>query len=103
MEENSNMPDAIARTATYDLFFHTGMSAEVENLRSYTEGSFHPVTLGQVLPLFGTCIDDASRQPRYRIHAKTGFGAFSTVWLARDLDEQYATLLQSFRVLANHK
>ncbi|KAH8718809.1 SRSF protein kinase 2 [Beauveria bassiana] len=55
----------------------------------YTKNGFHPVDLGQILPLPETCVDQPSKEPRYRIMVKIGFGAFSTVWLARDLDEKY--------------
>ncbi|KAK8145969.1 hypothetical protein G3M48_003757 [Beauveria asiatica] len=58
-------------------------------MERYTKNGFHPVDLGQVLPLPETCVDSPNKEPRYRIMAKNGFDEFSTVWLARDLDEKY--------------
>jgi len=60
-------------------FFYDG-DDNVENLRMYKPGGYHPVHLGDVLPKMS-----ASRKPRYRVMQKLGHGAFSTVWLARDL------------------
>lgn len=71
-----------------DLFFYNGDGIGVEDLAKYKAGGFHPIVLGDVLPKRGSCINDEVRQPRYRIAQKLGFGAFSTVWLARDLSEE---------------
>jgi serine/threonine-protein kinase SRPK3 len=46
---------------------------DVENLEAYRPGGYHPIKLG-----------DEYCQGRYRIVHKLGYGAFSTVWLARD-------------------
>ena len=45
-----------------------------EDLAHYKPGGYHPVHLGDIFS-------------RYRVMYKLGFGAFSTVWLARDLSE----------------
>lgn len=60
-------------------FFYDG-NDDVENISMYKPGGYHPVHLGDVLPKMS-----ASRKPRYRVMQKLGQGAFSTVWLARDL------------------
>jgi serine/threonine-protein kinase SRPK3 len=48
-----------------------------EPLERYTPGGFHPVTLG-----------DTFHDGRYSIHHKLGYGGYSTVWLARDQQEE---------------
>jgi serine/threonine protein kinase len=64
-------------------FFCDG--TDVENLRSYKPGGFHPVHLGDT---FSMC--PGSDRPRYRVLQKLGQGAFSTVWLAQDMaDHEY--------------
>ncbi|KAG5349092.1 hypothetical protein C0989_006065 [Termitomyces sp. Mn162] len=45
---------------------------DVENLERYTPGGYHPVHIDDVI------------KGRYRIVHKLGFGSYSTVWLARD-------------------
>ena len=45
---------------------------DVENLERYRPGGFHPVTIGDYL------------HERYLVVHKLGFGAYSTIWLARD-------------------
>ncbi|KAH6919188.1 kinase-like domain-containing protein [Coprinopsis sp. MPI-PUGE-AT-0042] len=53
----------------------------VENIERYAPGGYHPVNLGDVL------------HERYRIVNKLGHGAYSTVWLALDTQqEQYVAL-----------
>jgi hypothetical protein len=42
-------------------------------LSSYRPGGYHPV-----------CLGDTSKDGRYKIHHKLGWGGFSTVWLAND-------------------
>jgi hypothetical protein len=84
-----------------DLFFYFGDEGVVENLTKYKRGGFHPVQLGDILPKPGTCKSDEERQPRYRISQKLGFGAFSTVWLARDLLEKSFSPLPSFSTVAD--
>ncbi|ATY62426.1 serine threonine kinase [Cordyceps militaris] len=68
-------------------FFYYGDGVGSEVLARYTAQGFHPVLLGDILPKSGTCVDDRQKQPRYRIAQKLGHGAFSTVWLARDLSQ----------------
>ena len=46
----------------------------VEDLGDYQKGGYHPVRIG-----------DVYSEGRYRIIHKLGFGSYSTVWLARDL------------------
>lgn len=45
----------------------------VEDFEKYCPGGYHPI-----------CLNDTLHNGRYRIVHKLGFGAFSTVWLARD-------------------
>jgi serine/threonine protein kinase len=71
-------------------FYFGGDGEETEELFRYKPGGLHPVILGEVLPKLGTCVDDQDKKPRYRILLKLGFGGFSTVWLARDIDGKYA-------------
>ena len=52
-------------------FFFAGPDAESPH--RYRPGGYHPVHLGDVF-----C-------ERYRVIHKLGFGTYSTVWLARDL------------------
>ncbi|KAJ6169706.1 hypothetical protein N7497_002549 [Penicillium chrysogenum] len=53
----------------------------VETLELYQPGGYHPVMVGDVL------------HDRYHIADKLGFGAYSTVWLARDTRlNRYVTL-----------
>jgi non-specific serine/threonine protein kinase len=52
------------------------ITAPTEWVEDYRPGKFHPVDLG-----------DRFKNGRYRILRKLGYGAYSTVWLARD--EQY--------------
>ena len=51
---------------------------DVEDIRRYATGGFHPISLGDVMT--------ADSPPRkYRILHKLGLGAYSTVWLAEPL------------------
>lgn len=46
---------------------------DTEQVERYKPGGYHPVHLGDVL------------NGHYRVFRKLGFGAFSTVWLSRDV------------------
>lgn len=50
------------------------ISNEEEDLEDYRKGGYHPVSIG-----------DKFSNGRYVIIRKLGWGHFSTVWLARDL------------------
>ncbi|KAG6159647.1 hypothetical protein E4U50_007597 [Claviceps purpurea] len=71
-----------------DSFFFSGCEVEFEDLTNYKQFGLHPVILGDVLPKPLTCVSDVNKEPRYRIMLKLGYGAFATVWLARDLVEE---------------
>ncbi|KAG6118918.1 hypothetical protein E4U13_008142 [Claviceps humidiphila] len=74
-------------------FVYTSVEAEVENQTRYKRFGLHPITLGDVLPKPLTCVSDVNKEPRYRIMLKLGFGAFATVWLARDfVEERYVAV-----------
>ncbi|EDR15321.1 uncharacterized protein LACBIDRAFT_301445 [Laccaria bicolor S238N-H82] len=62
------------------LSLHWGVDeGEVEGIRRYTHGGYHPIQLGEVL---STPADtEPSNSRKYRILSKLGYGAFSTVWL----------------------
>ncbi|RHZ48574.1 uncharacterized protein CDV56_102177 [Aspergillus thermomutatus] len=54
---------------------------EVEKLERYRPGGYHPISIGAWL------------NDQYRIIHKLGFGAYSTVWLARDQEaEKYVAI-----------
>lgn len=72
----------------YELFHYTGNETRYEDLAAYKHYGLHPITLGDTLPKLLTCVSDENKKPRYRIMLKLGFGAFATVWLARDLVEE---------------
>ncbi|KFY14237.1 hypothetical protein V491_06115 [Pseudogymnoascus sp. VKM F-3775] len=55
----------------------SGIIQPHEWLEEYEPGGMHPVTLG-----------DTFCDARYRIQDKLGYGGHSTVWLARDLQEE---------------
>lgn len=57
----------------------------VEELTRYKHHGLHPITFGDVLPKPGTGVGTPVKESRYRIMLKLGFGAFATIWLARDL------------------
>ncbi|KAG6127514.1 hypothetical protein E4U38_006223 [Claviceps purpurea] len=71
-----------------DIFFYNGDDVQFEDLTRYKRFGLHPITLGDVLPKPLTCVSDVNKEPTYRIMLKLGFGAFATVWLARDLVEK---------------
>lgn len=62
---------------SWDLYPRAGDVQPHEPLECYTPGGFHPVTLG-----------DTFQNGRYIIRHKLGYGGFSTVWLARDEQEE---------------
>lgn len=47
---------------------------EAEPVERYRKGTYYPVSIGEVLA------------ERYRIQHKLGWGGFSTVWMAYDMD-----------------
>ncbi|OJJ78262.1 hypothetical protein ASPBRDRAFT_111894 [Aspergillus brasiliensis CBS 101740] len=54
---------------------------DVERLERYRPGGYHPITIGELL------------HGRYRIVHKLGFGAYSTIWMARDQkSEKYVAI-----------
>ena len=62
------------------LSLHWNADDDVENIRRYTYGGYHPIRLGEVL---STPADtEPSNSRKYRILSKLGHGSFSTVWLA---------------------
>lgn len=69
-------------------FFFAGDELLCESPSKYKPGGLHPVMLGHVLPRPTTCVSDTSKPAQYHILLKLGFGAFSTVWLARDVIEK---------------
>ena len=58
-------------------FYFAGPDLESPN--EYQPGGYHPVHLGDIY-----C-------ERYRVINKLGFGSYSTVWLARDLQSALQT------------
>lgn len=67
---------------------HEDAILEEQTLPRYSQRTYFPVRIGDV---YGT---------RYRVVAKLGYGAYSTVWLARD--ERYDTILLATASL-NHR
>jgi len=57
------------------------LGVPAEDIAQYCPGGYHPVHLG-----------DCFKNGQYQIIHKLGFGSFSTVWLARDL--QYVLYLR---------
>lgn len=59
-----------------------GFQEDVESFRGYVPGGYHPVLLG-----------DELASGRYKVAHKLGYGASSTVWLARDqVEERYVAI-----------
>lgn len=59
----------------------TSQAIEEETIPGYIAGRYYPTRIGEIL------------KDRYQIVGKLGFGASSTVWLARDMDyRRYVTL-----------
>jgi serine/threonine-protein kinase SRPK3 len=48
-----------------------------EDVENYRAGGYHPVSIGHII-----------KEGRYEILHKLGYGAFATVWLARDLSHE---------------
>ena len=74
-----------------DFFPFAGREEAFEDIRKYGRHGLHPVLLGDILPKPSTCVSQPNKPPRYRIHLKIGFGAFSIVWLAFDLQTKSDT------------
>ncbi|EKM57592.1 uncharacterized protein PHACADRAFT_170828 [Phanerochaete carnosa HHB-10118-sp] len=53
---------------------------DLEDVRQYAPGGYHPVRLGDIMPP-----QRINSQTQYRILHKLGHGAFATVWLAETL------------------
>ena len=62
------------------LSLHWNADDDVENIRRYTYGGYHPIYLGEILSTPADTEPNNSR--KYRILSKLGHGSFSTVWLA---------------------
>ncbi|KAJ6149183.1 hypothetical protein N7471_000382 [Penicillium samsonianum] len=59
----------------------TTQAIEEETIPGYVAGRYYPTRIGEIL------------KDRYQVVGKLGFGASSTVWLARDMDyRRYVTL-----------
>ncbi|KAJ5190355.1 uncharacterized protein N7498_009340 [Penicillium cinerascens] len=59
----------------------TGQAIEEETIPGYVAGRYYPTRIGEIL------------KDRYQVVGKLGFGASSTVWLARDMEyHSYVTL-----------
>lgn len=52
----------------------TGQAIEEETIAGYVAGRYYPIRVGEIL------------KDRYQVVGKLGFGASSTVWLARDME-----------------
>jgi serine/threonine-protein kinase SRPK3 len=61
------------------------MASIAEGIKDYKPGGFHPVHLGDVL------------NDRYIVEHKLGYGGFSVVWLARDLQTSSCVALKLLR------
>ncbi|KAF2772498.1 kinase-like protein [Teratosphaeria nubilosa] len=57
---------------------HLSPVGREETVRAYRPQHYYPISLGDIL------------HHRYKIIGKRGFGSVSTVWLCRDLKEEYA-------------
>ncbi|EEY22752.1 conserved hypothetical protein [Verticillium alfalfae VaMs.102] len=82
------MPDKNCLVGQLEQFVYTGDELRCEALTKYSRYGLHPIRLGDILPKLATCVSDPAKKPRYRVMLKLGFGAFATVWLARDLVEE---------------
>ena len=62
-------------------------TSNVEDIKRYTKGGFHPIRLGDVISSHGASATADSPPQRYRILHKLGRGYFATVWFAQALHE----------------
>jgi serine/threonine-protein kinase SRPK3 len=69
--QHPRVPSVQALNSNYDVV-PTG-KIEDENLPWYKPNQFYPVRIGDVF------------RSQYRVVGKLGYGAYSTVWLCRDL------------------
>lgn len=92
---DTNRPNLSEMDADVCFFEYFGPEDTFEDLHGYKYHGFHPIVLGDILPKAGMCASAPDSQPRYRIHCKIGFGAFSTVWLAYDLLEKLGIRFRS--------
>lgn len=69
-------------TIASDVYF---CDVDAEPIQRYRQGGYHPVHLG-----------DQFKEGRYQVIHKLGWGGYSTVWLARDLQ---ASRLVALKVL----
>jgi serine/threonine protein kinase len=76
----------------HDIFFYVASEGTCEDLLDYKPGGFHPIALGDILPKPQSCVNDLGKAPQYRVITKLGYGAFATVWLARDLIYELVSL-----------
>ncbi|KAJ5935369.1 hypothetical protein N7466_004916 [Penicillium verhagenii] len=58
------------------LYQKSNLLYDQESVLRYRPGGYHPVTLGDVF-----------KNDRYKIYHKLGWGGYSTVWLAKDRDQ----------------
>ncbi|KAG6813130.1 hypothetical protein H0H92_013754 [Tricholoma furcatifolium] len=58
------------------LSFYWNADDDIEDIKHYTIGGYHPISLGEVL---------SSPSCQYRVLHKLGRGAFATVWLAESI------------------
>ena len=77
---------SVATKSSVELRYRLPHSNNVEDVENYRRGGFHPTHLGDTL-----------KGGRYRVLHKLGYGGFSTVWLARDENQNR---LVSLKVLS---
>jgi hypothetical protein len=58
---------------------HDGGDNIEEGAAAYHPGGFHPIHIGDIF------------NDRYEVKNKIGYGVYSTVWLVRDLKNQYVS------------
>ena len=68
-------------------------ASNVEDIKRYIKGGFHPIRLGDVISSHGASDNESVPTPdsppqRYRILHKLGRGEFATVWFAQALHER---------------